>query len=535
MSLNLSSILSQLSSQQTNGANAADVIKNAVAGGSNASEDNAGVAILKNMLAGDTFTGKVAGLNDDTALILLNDGSKVNARLSGDTNILVGQNVTFLVEENSKESIKLKPVETLAQEAMLINKALEAANLPATDANIDIVSELLSKNMPVNAGTIGEMVKNTVSFPDSRLDTIADLMRLEIPVTAENIEQFDAYRGLEHTISGKLSNVASELENVMNNIMQSSVTPDSQASPQVAAQLNDLINTLYTKDFTAVDANMAGNVLPSTDTSEVLNEAELNNLREVLELVNNADGEVTDKAALEKLSTRDALNMLTEAMKDPEKSGKLSKLQPEITDKLVNQMIDETLKITPENVAKEDGISRFYKRVRGALEKAGKELNDDSFNQMNKSMDQIKSNIDFMNDLNKNMTYFQMPVHFKHSTGDGELYVFTNKKALTGKSTDNISALLHLDMDNLGPMDVYVKMAGKSVSTNFTLESEELLDFVYEHIDMLNNRLEQLGYNTKFEMTVADEKKDGFSFVEDFIEKDITPDMTSQFIFDIKA
>jgi hypothetical protein len=196
-------------------------------------------------------------------------------------------------------------------------------------------------------------------------------------------------------------------------------------------------------------------------------------------------------------------------------------------------MINETLRITPENVAKEDGIKNYYKRVKAVLEKAGKELEDESFSPVNKNLNQVKANIDFMNDLNKNMTYFQMPVHFKHSNGDGELYVFTNKKALSNKS-DSVSAMLHLDMDNLGPMDVYVKMTGKNVSTNFCLESEELLDFVYSNIDKLNARLEALGYSTKFEMNVTEKEKQ-FDFVENFVEKDIPAKATSQYVFDIKA
>lgn len=68
-----------------------------------------------------------------------------------------------------------------------------------------------------------------------------------------------------------------------------------------------------------------------------------------------------------------------------------------------------------------------------------------------------KSNIDFMNDLNKNMTFFQMPLKFSEGEGNGELYVFTNKKALTHNSED-VSAMLHLDMEHLGPIDVYVKL-----------------------------------------------------------------------------
>ena len=48
-------------------------------------------------------------------------------------------------------------------------------------------------------------------------------------------------------------------------------------------------------------------------------------------------------------------------------------------------------------------------------------------------------------------------------------------------------------MEHLGSVDVYVKLAGKNVTTNFCLEDSETLDFVYDHIDRLNARLEALG------------------------------------------
>ena len=151
---------------------------------------------------------------------------------------------------------------------------------------------------------------------------------------------------------------------------------------------------------------------------------------------------------------------------------------------------------------------------------------------MNASM---QASINRKNDLNKNMTYFQMPVKFSKSEGNGELYVFTNKKNLAGK-TDNISAMLHLDMDNLKSMDIYVNLSGgNNVSTNFVLETEELLDFVYQHIDRLNARLEKLGYNTHFEMKVAADSSDRLDFVKDFIEAEARPAAGGQYIFDAKA
>ena len=140
-----------------------------------------------------------------------------------------------------------------------------------------------------------------------------------------------------------------------------------------------------------------------------------------------------------------------------------------------------------------------------------------------------------MNDLNKNMTYFQMPIKFSESEGNGELFVFTNKKKLAN-NTDNISAMLHLDMENLKSMDIYVNLSkGNNISTNFVLETEELLDFVYQHIDKLNERLEQLGYKTHFEMKVAQDADERLDFVKDFIEKDIRPASGGQYLFDVKA
>ena len=60
------------------------------------------------------------------------------------------------------------------------------------------------------------------------------------------------------------------------------------------------------------------------------------------------------------------------------------------------------------------------------------------------------------------------------------------------------------------------------------------LHFVYSHINELNERLEQLGYSTHFEMTLSNKEND-FDFNTDFIEKDVHSDNGGQYVFDIKA
>ena len=97
-----------------------------------------------------------------------------------------------------------------------------------------------------------------------------------------------------------------------------------------------------------------------------------------------------------------------------------------------------------------------------------------------------------------------------------------------------MSALLHLDMEHLGPVDVYVKLAGKNVTTKFCLEDSETLDFVYDHIDRLNARLEALGYTAHFEMKLT-QPQENFDFEKDFLQNQTGGAPTSQYIFDIKA
>lgn len=505
---------------------------------------NSGIKMLKDMLAGDTFSGKVMNMQDNNILLQMSGGKSLLAHLSDGANIRIGQNLTFMVESNTDSNILLKPLMPNDQQAVLINKALDGAQLPVTDLNINIVKELIRLNMPLNADTLSEMVKNANKFPDANINTLANLMRLEMPVTAENIAQFEAYKNYEHSINSELNNLSDGLASLIAGLADAK----NSGTGAGIGIFQDMVELFYGEET-------ADGAMGSAFLNSVFSEDTLNNLAKTLEdaaknNAGNADNELNSAASG---NAAESLNKLAESLKSGNMSVKdffsdflfILKNNPELNgtlkdllgskdmNALIKHMVDETLKLNPSDVAKEDGINNYYKRVKSIIEKAEEKASkSDGSQAVMKDMQSIKSNIDFMNDLNRNMTYFQMPIKFSESAANGELYVFTNKKALAACS-DNVSALLHLDMDNLGPIDIYVKLSGKNVSTNFCLESEELLNFVYSNIDKLNARLEALGYDTKFEMKVAQEN-DKFDFVEGFVEKDVkAPAM--QYILDVKA
>lgn len=516
---------------------------------------------IRSLLSGDTFSGVIKSINDNIAMIELYNGEYLSARLTGDINVELGKTITFMIEENTADLISIKPLESNAQEAIFINRALEAANLPLTNTNINIVKELLSLNMPVNSSLLNDISRLNNRFPDTSINTIANLLKLEMPVTKENVAQFDAYRSFEHSINNEINQISKLIPDVISNI----VTADG-ANTGIAVlknvilafqpSLNDIFSQENTKSIepdnltgfkTESEVESVSQQNPYNNTNEKINSLLTGKQLDVLsdnisKLTIEPHQQVKNILNNEPLNTAlaDIVKKLSNLEFDTQDSGRIKMLQGLINSDefkiLLENLIDKNMKISPKDIATEGNISSFYEKMRSKLNKISDEISGKTSLEaaLSKNLDNIKSNIDFMNDLNKNMTYFQIPVKFQSSEGNTELYVFTNKRALKNNK-ENISALLHLDMENLGGMDIYVKLNGKSLSTNFCMESEELVNFVLANIHKLTEKLEAMGYNTTYEMKVSNLPEDNVDFVKDFIEQDCNMHNSKQFIFDAKA
>ena len=146
--------------------------------------------------------------------------------------------------------------------------------------------------------------------------------------------------------------------------------------------------------------------------------------------------------------------------------------------------------------------------------------------------------MNFMNQLNEFVNYVQFPLRMAGEDANGELYVYTNRKSLANND-GNFSALLHLDMEHLGPMDVYVTMRDYTkVNTNFYLQTEELLDFIESHIDELTQRLTEKGYDTSTHVTRKDPNTPITPMADEFTKDDKKEDsgvVVSKMRFDVRA
>ena len=146
--------------------------------------------------------------------------------------------------------------------------------------------------------------------------------------------------------------------------------------------------------------------------------------------------------------------------------------------------------------------------------------------------DNIRGNIEFMNQINEAYTYVQVPLRMNEKNASGQLYVYTNKKSMSDPDKE-LSAFLHLDLEHLGGTDVSIKMLHKKVTTNFYLDSDESYALVKQFLPVLEKRLQDKGYNC--ELNVNSDSKQ-MNFVDGFLKKDLPPTgQVHRYSFDIRA
>ena len=214
---------------------------------------------------------------------------------------------------------------------------------------------------------------------------------------------------------------------------------------------------------------------------------------------------------------KDLFSKISGSLQKAVSEGDIETLKKLVTSDPLKKLALGTLKdmwsISPSEVADKEKVESLYKRLSSQLNMLKEGLanagaqNTPAMN----AAGNMSSNIDFLQQINQMYAYIQLPL--KLSGGDsahGDLYVFSNKKNMS--SDDSIvTAFMHLDMENLGPVDVYVSMdvnAGGKVSTNFTVADDDTLDFLEKNMHLLTERLQKRGYDLQASMKVKGEDED---------------------------
>lgn len=190
-------------------------------------------------------------------------------------------------------------------------------------------------------------------------------------------------------------------------------------------------------------------------------------------------------------------------------SSLLQNMPPELKDKIfrsepfrsmVRKGLQRQWTLSPQEIATEGKVEEFYQKLARQSNRLSQLMNEASNAQQGaneasmKSLNNFRENLDFMNQMNQMFHYVQLPLKLNNSQAHGDLYVYTNKKNLARKD-GMLTAFLHLDMENLGGMDISISLQTErnQVTTKFYLE-EHALPVIAGHIDDLTQRLAKKGY-----------------------------------------
>ena len=499
---------------------------------------------IRSLTPGQTIQGEVLDRTGSEVQIKVSGDVVLNARVDQSIHLEPGQNIIFEVRSNGK-ALSLSPLFTNVSADINVLKAIDMSGLPVNQTTISMTEQMMKAGMPVNRNALSHMFREINSYPEAKPEDIVNLHKLGMAVNEENLQQVISYRNLSHALTDGIKQVIEALPQAIDEMVSQgdykgvfelyralgfnlsdvtevqaeNVLPDSNntelpfglnteqkgALENVELPINDnteqrtddILNNLNQKPFIGGDHELnMGSVSEGIEAQEKTVE-----LRTPDTAVSNS----AESQELQKILQQDDPYQKTEFLHHSE--GRIRELSQTLVKYLKQQWT-----IQPEQVEKPENIEQLYrnldrqlKAIKGVLEVAGHE-NGAAY----KAAINLSGNIDFMNQLNQMYTYVQLPLQLQHAQARGELYVYTNKRNLAAKD-GQVSALLHLDMENLGPLDVYVTMKDAKVNTNFCVADEEILVFLEQHMNLLTERLQKRGYDCKCTMRTREVEQTGMA------------------------
>ena len=459
---------------------------------------------IRSLVPGQTLRGEIVSREGSNAQIRLLQDVLIDAKVDADIRLELGQNITFQVKSNG-QTLNLSPLFTNMATEGTVRKALDMASLPTNENTVAMTKQLMDAGLPIDKNTLQQIWHESNNFPDAEIMDIVNLHRLELPVAEENISQMASYRNLTHQLTEGIADASEALTATLQEMVAGG---DVEQAAGLYQTITDLLlaegevpeatDTVQAENTQTLQTIVGEN--PEILQPEEIIEENMGRLSDTTAKVVDSDVSVTaqlkniQKLLKQGLDTKDVhlLRMVLQDSKVTELPGKL---------------ILDSWSLRPEDVESPEKVEQLYQRLgrqlKGFAEALGE--NGQSGSQAYQAVSNLSQNVDFLQQINQTYAYIQLPLHLRqgeHKTG--ELFVYTNKKNLA-KRDGQVSALLHLDMEHLGPLDVYVAMQDVKVSTKFYVQNDAVLDYLESNMDVLTQRLKKRGYDCNCETTLRTE------------------------------
>ncbi|MCR5609502.1 MAG: flagellar hook-length control protein FliK, partial [Lachnospiraceae bacterium] len=236
------------------------------------------------------------------------------------------------------------------------------------------------------------------------------------------------------------------------------------------------------------------------------------------------------------ISANDILNDIAKLLPNatPEQVSKL--LTSEEYKSIVSEALINNWTISPEDLKNDKSIEKTYKKMYKQLN----EINDvikeklpdnDISGNLSRQFKGTRDNIDFMNTINDMLTYVQIPLKMRNQNVHSDLYVMTSKKNLL-RDKNNISVLLHLDMQFLGPMDINLNLNNNNINATFNVTDDYTLELIEKNMEVLEYALMEKGFLLNSRVV---KKEKTTELIDNFMDKDNASSSLKRYSFDIRT
>lgn len=549
------------------------------------------VSSLNEMSKGMIFEGTVSSVRGNQVKLALSNGQQILARLAGKFSFEQGQSVFFQVKNNDGGTIEIKPYTVDGEGANLtLMDALKAAGLSVDGINLSMVNKMMEEHMPIDKTSLNQMYQLVQDNKDINVTTLVELKRLGIEINQVNAAQFENYANDKQAITIAMDSLIDELPNALSAEDLSMYKLVTQARDI----LNIVTEGLPEEAFISSEASdMSQYEAIMRDNKSVPVVKKHFNIAELFESLNSVSGESQDIHTTQKINNAPAtdtillqenetksntIGFLLSDKQIEELNEQVRMLLPDLQENNISLYSEDSsvvgilndiksmLENTPANadtlrhlfsgeafkLMLKEALEQQWMIKPGDLEKNPKKL-DGLYDKIEKQItnmeiilktsgvvnpkaealaDNIRGNIEFMNQINEAYTYVQVPLKMNEKNASGQLYVYTNKKSMSNPDKE-LSAFLHLDLEHLGGTDVSIKMLHRKVTTNFYLDSDESYALVKQFLPVLEKRLQDKGYNCELNVNSGSKQ---MNFVAGFLKKDLPPTgQVHRYSFDIRA
>ena len=481
---------------------------------------------IRALVPGQTLRGEVVSREGNNAQIRLLQDVLVDAKVDADIRLELGQNITFQVKNNG-QTLNLSPLFTNMATEGTVLKALDMASLPVNENTVAMTKQLMDAGLPIDKNTLQQIWHESNAFPDAEIMDLVNLHKVELPVTEENITQMASYRNLTHQLTAGIAETGESLTNMLQGLVESG---DIEQAATIYSEVLELLAFEDAAGETVTGQQRTEGPLPGpgVDVTVTPEEAEQmpvqpsatapeavpgqkTIIEEPTETAPDNGQTIKENPGAEKTQEAPQLQNLQKLLKQGLETKDIPLLRSILHNSKVAELPAKLLadrwSIKPEDVESPEKVEELYQKLGKQLKGLSNllEENGQRGSSAYQNVTNLSQNVDFLQQINQTYAYIQLPLHLRqgeHKTG--ELFVYTNKKNLARKD-GQVSALLHLDMEHLGPLDVYVALQDTKVSTKFYVQNDTILDYLEANMEVLTQRLKQRGYVCNCETTLRTE------------------------------